>query len=142
MMRIVVEGLQRIGGTHVHCGYDGGNDEGFAWFLSLTTTDGGISLDDCCSKLLGLGCLGKLREEGLVHENPRWPKSDLEQMKNFVQYWLVEEWATRMLGYGFGTGEFQMFGSFTVDLQKLTITDDRAAEIPKNGNYSIAPAED
>jgi hypothetical protein len=46
-------------------------------------------------------------------------------------------WASMLLGEGFGTGEYSMYGAFTVDLETCAITDNRNAD-PIVENIQIA----
>jgi hypothetical protein len=41
---------------------------------------------------------------------------------------LCDEWASMLRGDGFGTGEYSMYGAFTVDLETCAIIDDRNAD--------------
>jgi hypothetical protein len=63
--------------------------------------------------------------------------SEQEQLKDIVEDWLCSEWASMLLGDSYGTGEYSMYGAFTVDLVGCTITDDRDAE-PVVQNIEIA----
>jgi hypothetical protein len=58
-------------------------------------------------------------------------------LKDIVEDWLCSEWASMLLGDSYGTGEYSMYGAFTVDLVGCTITDDRDAE-PVVQNIEIA----
>jgi hypothetical protein len=58
-------------------------------------------------------------------------------LKSFVRYSLCDEWATMLLGSGYGTGEYSMYGAFTVDLEACTISDDPDAD-PVVQNIEIA----
>jgi hypothetical protein len=44
---------------------------------------------------------------------------------------LAHEIASVLLGEGFGTGEYQLYGAFTADLKSGAITDDAKAKRPK-----------
>jgi len=63
--------------------------------------------------------------------------SDSEQLRFFVLERLCEEWAEMLLGRGYGTGEYSMYGAFTVDLDTCTVTDDSNAD-PVVQNITIA----
>jgi hypothetical protein len=41
---------------------------------------------------------------------------------------LCSEWAALLMGDGFGTGDYSMYGAFMVDLDAHTVTDDRVAD--------------
>lgn len=129
LFSVMVPALRQMGGRRVHCVYDGGNDEGFAWFRSLETPEGELSLDELCRRLAGTGVIEQL--------HPGHSRDESDLLRNTLEYSLPEEWAALLLGEGFGTGPFSMYGAFTVDLENLTIHDDRDANVPDNGNILI-----
>ncbi|MDU1690566.1 MAG: hypothetical protein E6848_13260, partial [Bradyrhizobium sp.] len=61
----------------------------------------------------------------------------LAELRDVVSDQLVEEWAMLLLGRGFGTGEYCMYGAFWVDLEACTIIDDGNAD-PVVKNITIA----
>ncbi|HKD31545.1 MAG TPA: hypothetical protein VKC66_37285 [Xanthobacteraceae bacterium] len=63
--------------------------------------------------------------------------SDQRQLDLFFHGYLCVAWASMLLGDGFGTGEYSMYGAFTVDLDTCTITDDPGAD-PIVQNIRIA----
>jgi hypothetical protein len=134
---IMVPALRQLGGRRVHCVYDGGNDEGFAWFGSLETADGSLKLEEVCGQLAGTGLKDELLQAEWLHERPDHPRAEAEVLRDVIEHSLPEEWSVLLLGWGFGTGAFSMYGAFTVDLENCTITDDRDASVPENGNILI-----
>lgn len=137
LFAIMVPALRQLGGRRVHCVYDGGNDEGFAWFGSLETAESALTLEEVSDRLTGTGLTEKLLQAEMVQEHADQPRSEREHLREILEYWLPEEWAVLLLGWGFGTGAFSMYGAFTVDLENCTITDDRDAGVPENGNILI-----
>ncbi len=137
LFSVMVPALRQMGGRRVHCVYDGGNDEGFSWFGSLETAERKLSLDEVCLRLVGAGLIDKLQEADWLHQSTDHPRDESEVLRDAVEYSLPEEWAALLLGEGFGTGPFSMYGAFTVDLETLTIQDDRHASVPENGNILI-----
>jgi hypothetical protein len=139
---VVIPALQQIGGRRIYGRYDGGNDEGFAWFDSLELQDGQrIDLDAVAERLHDAQVHASLRAAGVELKDPfssTASDSELERgaLKNSVSG-LCDEWATMLLGRGFGTGELSMYGAFTADLETRTITDDPRAD-PVVQNISIA----
>jgi hypothetical protein len=106
--------IRDLGGTRAYMRYDGGNDEGFAWF------------DHCVFR------------DGSTRDAERLAK-DLETsgfklgMKTFSGGSAVREglddivattWSIKLLGQGYGTGEYVMYGAFSVDLETGVATDD------------------
>ena len=137
LFSVMVPALRQLGGRQVHCVYDGGHDEGFAWFGSLETAAGRLALDELCSRLAGTGLIEKLQQAEWLHQSPDHPRDESEVLRDALEYSLPEEWAVLLLSEGFGTGEYSMYGAFTVDLEGLTIRDDRDASVPENGNILI-----
>lgn len=136
LFHIVLPALREIGGTHIHCGYDGGNDEGFAWFRTLETADGVREKSDVIRDLAQAGLVPKLKDSGLVRDVPDYPQSDESHIESTLES-IADEWGVLLLGSGFGTGAYQMYGAFTVDLEAHTITDDRDARMPTDGNLAF-----
>ena len=138
---IVIPALQLIGGRRVYCRYDGGNDEGFAWFESLELQDGQRIDDDTVAQRLhdaqvhvSLHCAG-VELKNPFSQTTSDSLSGRAALKDSVGM-ICDDWATMLLGRGFGTGEFSMYGAFTVDLETRTITDDPRAD-PVVQNISI-----
>jgi hypothetical protein len=94
-------------------------------------------LDELCRRLTGTGVTGQLQQVGWLHQSSKQSRSELDELKDILEFSLPEEWAALLLGEGFGTGPFSMYGAFTVDLETLTIHDDRDASVPENGNILI-----
>jgi hypothetical protein len=130
---VVIPALQQIGGRRIYGRYDGGNDEGFAWFDSLALKDGQrIDLDAVVERLHDAQVHASLRAAGVELEDPFSPTASDSQIERAVLKSsidrLCDDWATMLLGRGFGTGEYSMYGAFTVDLEACTIADDPGAE--------------
>ena len=137
---VAVPFLKQIG-RQVVCSYDGGNDEGWAWFRSLKTADGSRDKAQLLAALSQTGLVAALRTAGLLYESDRHPRTDEQHLEELLER-LAEEWGVMLLGNGFGTGPFQMYGAFTVDLEKLTIEDDPQAATPMGGNIRFPRSED
>ena len=129
---IMIPALQQIGGRRICCRYDGGNDEGFAWFESLELDDGQrLDRDATAQRLHAIQVYAALRAAGAEPQGGFPPRAD-----ELAERWalqdsiglLCDDWATLLLGRAFGTGEYSMFGAFTVDLETRTITDDPHAD--------------
>lgn len=131
----LVPAMKSLGVLRVSCAYDGGNDEGFAWMESCTTAEESLSKVELGKRLLTTDIVRKLKDCDLIRGNKQ---SDDNALISLLDEWLAPEWACLLLGDGFGTGPYTMYGAFTVDLQTLMITDDRDAKVPKDGNISIA----
>ena len=143
LLGVMLPALRDLGGTHVRAVYDGGDDEGFVWFRELRTTNGTLSLDQTLEALAAAGIAETLRRAGLFGDGGRITRlggyrSDHDRLHDTLKYELVDGWAVALLGRGFGTGDFEMYGAFTVDLHTRTITDDPQATVPQDGNTAIA----
>jgi hypothetical protein len=125
LFSIVVPALRAIGVRRVYCRYDGGNDEGFAWFDHYEIEDG-KPMD---SQLVGqrlreMKVYQELGAAGLVQASGEAAQHEMETLGNLVGGMLSDEWAAILLGQGFGTGEYLMYGAFMVDLEECIISDD------------------
>lgn len=137
VVAIMVPALRELGLKALYCRLDGGHDEGFSWLDSGILRDGSrIDAAEVNARLRRAGVLKKLQD--LVPALRSSRQSEEVQMKDVLDLWLIQEWASLLLGGGFGTGEYTMYGAFTVDLETCTITDDRNAD-PVVENIQIAP---
>jgi hypothetical protein len=128
----MVPALKEIGVRRVYCRYDGGNDEGFAWLESLEMRDG-ARIDGDARR--GVEAQAVLHAANFVKGSGA--VTDEAFLANLGCGRLCDEWATMLLGDSFGTGEYSMYGAFTVDLDACTITDDASAD-PVVQNITIA----
>jgi hypothetical protein len=93
--------LAALGAVRAYIRYDGGDDEGFAYFDHCVFKDGSVRNDsDVFSLLRASGAKGFPADE------------------------VADEWTARLLGQGYGTGEYRMYGAFWVDLETGLVTDD------------------
>jgi hypothetical protein len=140
-----VSALRKAGVQRLYCRYDGGNDEGFSWLDRAEMTDGArLDAGAISGRLAEAGLLDRIFAAGIMHPSThiarRFPDPEQqvrEQLREFLDLSLVNEWATMLLGSSYGTGEYSMYGAFTVDLEACTITDDRNAD-PVVENIEIA----
>lgn len=125
--RVVIPALVEVGIRRIYCRYDGGQDEGFAW-LDFAELDGGnrLSQDNVLELLTGTGLTEDLVNGEFVREPATIAPDKI--LENIIRYWVCDEWASWLLGRGFGTGEYTMYGAFLVDLENGTIVDDDRAE--------------
>jgi hypothetical protein len=136
----VVPALRALGATVVHCRYDGGNDEGFAWIDRVELTGGErIDVDELSRRLSGTGLAADMA--GDEPGNAYLIEDPMRAMRENLEYGLAVLWVSKLLGEGFGTGEYSMYGAFRVDLVALTIRDDPGAE-PVVRNIEIDLGED
>jgi len=136
LFAVVIPELRAIGARRANCRYDGGNDEGFCWLDSVEMEDGGrITAAVLVERARDAQLLDKLYAAELMGRFDGM--SDQRQLALFFHGYLCVAWASMLLGDGFGTGEYSMYGAFTVDLDTCTITDDPGAD-PIVQNIRIA----
>jgi hypothetical protein len=125
---IMIPALRAMGATRALCRYDGGNDEGFSWLERVELRDGTLlNADALAQKLLDLQIHEKIYTAGILTREA-FGGDQKFQLKAIADDWLCAVWATLLLGSGFGTGEYAMFGAFSVDLDTCLITDDPKAD--------------
>jgi hypothetical protein len=115
--------LAALGAKTVYARYDGGNDEGFAWFDHCVMADGSTrDADQVAIDLEAAGISTSLRTWG--GKSPT---------RNALDDFMATTWAVHLLGRGYGTGEYVMYGAFSVDLTSGLVTDDiNPAPITRN----------
>jgi hypothetical protein len=125
-LALIVAALREIGVRRVYGRYDGGNDEGFAWLDHVALASGErLTPDEAARRLAATRLRERLADAGLWHA--QWGAGE-KAMRDVALDALVTECAVNLLGGGYGTGPFYMYGAFTVDLDACTIVDDRDAE--------------
>jgi hypothetical protein len=125
-LALIVAALREIGARHVYGRYDGGNDEGFAWLDHVALTSGErLVPDEVARRLAAAGLRERLAEAGLWHD--QWGTGE-KAMRDIAIETFATECAVKLLGGGYGTGPFYLYGAFTVDLDTCTVVDDRNAE--------------
>jgi hypothetical protein len=125
--------------------YDGGNDEGFAWADCFEMQDGTrIDADTIGRRLYEMKVQDTLYDVGIMKRGSfrmlvpdGVSDQEMERLNDVAMDWLCYEWAAMLLGRSFGTGEYSMFGAFTVDLETCMIVDDPDAD-PVVKNIQIA----
>jgi hypothetical protein len=123
--------LHKAGVQRLYCRYDGGHDEGFSRLDSAEMKDGArLDADALRHRLFDAGLLGRIYAAGMMRPSVHF--SDRQQLALFLDHYLINEWAVMLLDVGYGTGEYSMYGAFTVD-----VTDDRHAD-PIVRNIRIA----
>jgi hypothetical protein len=139
LFAVLVPALVAAGAQRAYCRYDGGNDEGFAWPDHYARRDGQhINHNELATRLFELNVHDQLRAAGFAaHLTATSAEQKIAELRAFSSGWLADEWAALLLGRGFGTGEYSMYGAFTVDLEACTITDDPHAD-PQVENITIS----
>jgi hypothetical protein len=110
--------MAALGAVKACIRYDGGNDEGFAWFSHCIFADGSIrDVDRIAQDLTTTGAIQALR--------PLERDFDIRETLDDL---LAPQWAVQLLGGHFGTGGYVMYGAFTVDLRTGLVEDQRDPE--------------
>jgi hypothetical protein len=138
LFSVMVPALRDLGVRRAYCRYDGGNDEGFSWLDHYETQAGEhIDTDTLVKQLYDMEIHDKLCVAGF-QDHMRGVSTDqkMAEIKTFACVWLISDWACVLLG-NYGTGEYSMYGAFTVDLDECSVTDDPSAR-PIVENIEIA----
>ena len=118
----LVAQLRDAGIERLYVRYDGGNDEGFGWVDSVERGNGErVPLENFVSE--------HADQQGLDDK----AKAELNDL---IAHELGSDLAAQLLGGGFGTGEYVMYGALIADLSTLTLVEDRQAE-PVTENIQI-----
>ena len=119
--------LRAAGIARAYCRYDGGNDEGWAWLDHFITTTGERrTAEDLVDSLLQTDLLDTLVAAKAVFVHPDAQRR--EHLLGAITDGLATDCAVQLLGSGFGTGPYYLYGAFVVDFAARTITDDPSAE--------------
>ncbi len=111
--------LTEMGATHVHCSYNGGFDEGFAFFEALTINGEKVEKTAVIERIVA----NSLAQMPDYEFNGYEPNSTEEKIGNLLDWYFADVLATQLLGRGYGTGEGSMNGEFVADLQSGQISD-------------------
>jgi hypothetical protein len=134
--RVLLDSLRAAGATAFKVRYDGGYDEGFSHPEALRFgEDGEYPIADAIPKLVAPALVAALRTA--AGEKSMWGNaqemyrkaSDHEVLKYALDE-LAQDLASRLLGDGYGTGEYSLYGAFTADLASGQITDHEDVERP------------
>jgi hypothetical protein len=125
--RLFLETLRAIGGTHFRVTYDGGNDEGWAHPDHIKVGDKQIPADSLLTQLVNSSLILQIRDLNKGQKRDPYVKANDKQVADWALEAFVYEIATALLGEGFGTGEYMLYGAFTVNLLTGEIVDDPKA---------------
>jgi len=133
--RLVLDALRAAGATRFRVRYDGGYDEGFANPEALIFGEEARSVDEAARDLGAGDLVPRLREA--AGRKSMWgnaaelyQEASPEQSLRFAIDELAYDLASGLLGGGFGTGEYQLYGAFTADLVSGEIIDHPDAPKP------------
>lgn len=117
--------------------YDGGNDEGFAVLEACKAADGAQIAPDSLAQNARFMAevepyIRAQQEAG--HQaifRPQGPPPELNDLvADYITYELPVVLISLLLGRGYGTGEYMLYGRAELDLGAQTITDDPSAPYP------------
>lgn len=135
--RLTLDALLAAGATTFRVRYDGGYDEGFAYPDEVRFADGARSVDAVAGALVAApGFLAAVRDasnqKGSMYGNGSsvYAEASDATAAGYALDELAHELASRLLGDGYGTGEYQLYGALTADLRSGAIVDDPAAPKP------------
>jgi hypothetical protein len=138
--RATLDSIRAAGGAALRVRYDGGYDEGFAHPDAVHFADGRTAGAASVRRELAAwpgyvaavrAAAGKDSTWGNAAE--MYAKASDADAAGYALDELAGELATRLLGDGFGTGEYQLYGAFTADLATCQIEDDPHAPPPPEG---------
>ncbi len=124
--------LAEHGATGFRVRYDGGYDEGFAHPDAILFDEAERSPAAVAKELGTADRVAAIRAaadrpwQAFFHstDEPKALEGALDE--------LAHELASILLGEGYGTGEYQLYGRFTADLRAGTLSDDPYAEKPRD----------
>ncbi len=129
---MILQALIASGATEFRVNYDGGYDEGFAHPERIFYHDEASPVHDVAvslaNRILTLQLCNAVA--ATVRHDPGYGKMDNVKAALTAIDELAEDLAARLLGDGYGTGEYQLYGSFTANLQTGEIVDHPDASKP------------
>lgn len=133
--RVVCDALLAAGANAFRVRYDGGYDEGFTHPDSVQFGPDLRSIERVAGDLANAELVTRIR--AAAGKNSMWgnagemyAKAQLAQAFTYALDELAYELAAKLLGDGFGTGEYQLYGAFTADLKTGEIADFEDAAKP------------
>jgi hypothetical protein len=131
--RLILEALRGAGATAFRVRYDGGFDEGFSHADAVLFGARQASADEALRKVLSDATLISALREAMKKQPWSAGRAETEPDAGVLRDALDElahEIASTLLGDGFGTGEYQLYGALSADLKTGEITDDAKASRP------------
>jgi hypothetical protein len=129
--RFVYDALRAAGVTVFHVRYDGGCDEGFAHPDAVVIDGKSQPIATLVKRLADGGFLESAAASGMQVNSYYAKKGKAEQVVSLIDE-LAYELASNLLGHGYGTGEYTLYGALKADLQSGEITDDPDATPPEH----------
>lgn len=128
--RAILDALLARGATTFRVRYDGGYDEGFAHPESITFDQTTRPAEAVADDLATPEIVAQLRKAAASRPYNNYEDVNDTTLARYAVDELAHALASKLLGDGYGTGEYQLYGAFTADLRTGQITDDPAAPKP------------
>lgn len=126
--RFTLKALLTMGATDLRVKYDGGHDEGFSHPQFVMFGDSLWTAEDVSTELAKSPLVGQLREAPRERGQSYYKDQTNEQVARSALDALADVIASVLLGEGFGTGEYELYGAFTANLSTGEIADDPHAQ--------------
>jgi hypothetical protein len=133
--RAALDALRAAGATAFKVRYDGGYDEGFAHSEAVAFGQQAKDHDRAARDLATPHLVARIRaaagEESQWHNASEFyaSASDTEVIRHAMDE-LAHELASKLLGDGYGTGEYELYGAFTAHLKTGRLEDHEDAARP------------
>lgn len=134
---LMFEMLVKQAVTKLRITYDGGNDEGFAHFDGAWIGETELSAEIMMSRLAEDGAKPRILEAIKKPGSTNWYDAEAmfsaatpEKAVGYAMDDLAHKLAEELVGEGYGTGEYQLYGAFTADVRTGRLLDDPAATMP------------
>jgi hypothetical protein len=131
--------LVDLGVNTMRVRYDGGCDEGFAHADDVRINGHLRSLEDLIDQLNTPDHIDKIQTAAARPKASQWSnagefykEANPRDVIKYAMDELADAIATQLLGEGFGTGEYELYGAVTVGLETGEMTDDPDAQMPDN----------
>ena len=137
--RAVLDALRAAGATRFRVRYDGGHDEGFSHPDAVRFGADGPRRTAVVQEQIATPALVAAiraaagRDSMWGNAAEMYAKASEAEVVGYALDELAHELATRLLGSGFGTGEYDLYGAFEADLATGSIEDDPDAPTPPGG---------
>ncbi len=135
--QLVLNALWRMGATQFRVTYDGGNDEGFAHadavFFGDTRREPDAVIADLAKSSIPaeIRAAAKADAKGSLANELKYLRDDSDAaLTEYLLDDLAHVLASRLLGDGYGTGEYELYGAFMTDLASGNLVDDPDARKP------------
>ena len=123
--RAIRDALLAAGAEKFRVRYDGGFDEGFSHPDLLHFGDRQQSAKEVSEQLATPALLAQLKQSGPSFKEVSGSRAVMYGLDE-----LAHQLASRLLGDGYGTGEYELYGAFTADLKSGEIVDHEDAPKP------------